>query len=159
MPLPRQWEAAGRTDATAAPGDRAWSWDALPYGCIHNSLMPSPPLLLAIEEVMMSLLADDGLVLCLGAEKLISEYFRPAPSSIKFRSERSNSSTSTISDQQQQQCCGFLLLCGGDGVGRRHARQNRDDELEASCGIKAARQTAASSPSRRRQQYVRDMNK
>ncbi|KAF2906865.1 hypothetical protein DAI22_12g052501 [Oryza sativa Japonica Group] len=67
MPLPRQWEAAGRTDATAAPGDRAWSWDALPYGCIHNSLMPSPPLLLAIEEVMMSLLADDGLVLCLGA--------------------------------------------------------------------------------------------
>uniref|UniRef100_A0A0E0QM40 Uncharacterized protein n=1 Tax=Oryza rufipogon TaxID=4529 RepID=A0A0E0QM40_ORYRU len=42
MPLPRQWEAAGRTTA-AAPGYRAWSWDALPYGCIHNSLMPSPP--------------------------------------------------------------------------------------------------------------------
>uniref|UniRef100_A0A0E0REF0 Uncharacterized protein n=1 Tax=Oryza rufipogon TaxID=4529 RepID=A0A0E0REF0_ORYRU len=72
----------------------------------------------------------------------------------EVKPERSNSSTSTISDQQQQQCCGFLLLCGGDGVGRRHARQNRDDELEASCGIKAARQTAASSPSRRRQQYL-----
>ncbi|EAZ19804.1 hypothetical protein OsJ_35383 [Oryza sativa Japonica Group] len=150
MPLPRQWEAAGRTDATAAPGDRAWSWDALPYGCIHNSLMPSPPLLLAIEEVMMSLLADDGLVLCLGAtstqqhqvqirtqQQQHEHHFRPATTAMLW----------------------VLLLCGGDGVGRRHARQNRDDELEASCGIKAARQTAASSPSRRRQQYVRDMNK